>query len=387
MNVQEDMSSTPALIYLASARIPSNAANGVQTMNMCAAFADNQYGVTLFCRSGDPVPDVFAHYGLPASFTYAPMPPRGPRGLRTLSFLSRVVRGALAGPRPAVYFGRDVYALAALSLTGVPVVLEVHRTMRGYAAEQRAFRMLMRRPSFKRLVVISEGMRKDFMEVFPELPADKILVAPGGARDGLASPQTIGDLPPLEKRPGKLQVGYVGTLYAGRGLEMMIELARRAPEMDFQLVGGDPKAISEAKALGLPANMRFYGHVPPAAVASYLQQCDVLLAPYQRKVYAQGGSETSAVMSPLKLFEYMSQGRPILCSDLPVIREVLQHGVTALLLPPDDADAWAAALEQLASQPALRKSLGEAARARYLERHTWKARAARVLAGVQGCPQ
>jgi glycosyltransferase involved in cell wall biosynthesis len=83
-------------------------------------------------------------------------------------------------------------------------------------------------------------------------------------------------------------------------------------------------------------------------------------------------------MSPLKLFEYMSAGKPIVASDLPVLREVLDEA-NAVLVDPEDADAWARALESL-RDAGLRERLGVRARRDFLERHTWDIRARKVLA-------
>ncbi|PJF33205.1 MAG: hypothetical protein CUN49_19155, partial [Candidatus Thermofonsia Clade 1 bacterium] len=77
--------------------------------------------------------------------------------------------------------------------------------------------------------------------------------------------------------------------------------------------------------------------------------------------------------SPLKLFEYMCVGKAILASELPAIAEVVQHEETALLCPPEDRDAFSAALTRLFEDAPLRARLGEAARARSAD-YTWAAR-------------
>jgi glycosyltransferase involved in cell wall biosynthesis len=88
-------------------------------------------------------------------------------------------------------------------------------------------------------------------------------------------------------------------------------------------------------------------------------------------------------MSPLKLFEYMAWGKPILCSDLPVLREVIEDRRNGLLLPPDDPAKWVAALNRLVANPAEGERLGKNARSDFLTRHTWRQRADRVLDGLQ----
>ena len=87
--------------------------------------------------------------------------------------------------------------------------------------------------------------------------------------------------------------------------------------------------------------------------------------------------------SPLKLFEYMAAGRAIVASDLPAWSDVVAHGETALLLPPDDVAAWSEAIDRLLSDSDLRERLGEIARNQALEQHTWDVRAARILAHIR----
>jgi glycosyltransferase involved in cell wall biosynthesis len=110
--------------------------------------------------------------------------------------------------------------------------------------------------------------------------------------------------------------------------------------------------------------------------------CDVLLAPYQRRVFTHGGSDTSRWMSPLKVFEYMAAGKAIVCSDIPVLHEVLSHKETAWFCPPEDIDAWCAALTELRDDANLRLNLGQAARTTFLQHYTWRSRAAAVLNGL-----
>jgi glycosyltransferase involved in cell wall biosynthesis len=86
--------------------------------------------------------------------------------------------------------------------------------------------------------------------------------------------------------------------------------------------------------------------------------------------------------SPLKLFEYMAARRPVICADLPVLREIHTHEDTALMAIPDDVEAWADALVRLQHAPELACSLAETAYDRFMAQHTWASRAAVVLYGL-----
>jgi glycosyltransferase involved in cell wall biosynthesis len=115
----------------------------------------------------------------------------------------------------------------------------------------------------------------------------------------------------------------------------------------------------------------FTGLVPPAEVAPLLRRATILVLPNPASVISTRHT------SPLKLFEYMAAGRAIVASDLPSIREVLEDGANALLVPPGDAVALAAAISRLASQRELAASLSRAAFEGAAE-YSWDRRAARL---------
>ncbi len=168
-------------------------------------------------------------------------------------------------------------------------------------------------------------------------------------------------------------------------MEMVAALAEATRGIDLHVVGGSDAELAAWRSrvgepVGRGSRVWFHGFVPHGDLAWYYQRCDAFLAPYRASVEGvERGKDLSRWMSPLKIFEYMAAGRPILCSSLPVLREVLQHGVNALLLPPDDVGAWRDALYQLHEDAELRYALGARARADLLARFTWKARAERVL--------
>ncbi len=185
----------------------------------------------------------------------------------------------------------------------------------------------------------------------------------------------------IRRSPDRLQVGYVGHLYPGKGIEVVLDLARRLPEVDFHVVGGTDSDLAavQARANG-SGNLVFHGYVPAVDTEAYRRAMDVLLAPYQHRVHAAGGrAEIGRWMSPLKIFEYMASRRPMIASDLPVLREVIADGETGLLAPPADLDAWVGAVQRL-RDPALRTRLAERASTVWRERHTWSRRAEHVLA-------
>jgi glycosyltransferase involved in cell wall biosynthesis len=102
--------------------------------------------------------------------------------------------------------------------------------------------------------------------------------------------------------------------------------------------------------------------------------------PYQAQVSASSGGDIARYLSPKKLFEYLACGRAILSSNLPVLCETLNTR-NALLLPPDDLQAWQRALERLEADPNLRGQLARQSRSDAAQ-YSWEARARSIIAGL-----
>jgi glycosyltransferase involved in cell wall biosynthesis len=178
--------------------------------------------------------------------------------------------------------------------------------------------------------------------------------------------------------------GYTGHLYPGRGIDLLLNLAENLPQVHFLIVGGEPTDVERLKKEVLEKdleNTRLTGFVPNSRLPLYQAACDVLLMPYQHKVAASSGGDISHYLSPMKLFEYLACERPILCSDLPVLREVLIQETNAILLPPEKPNAWISALDRLCKSPELRLQLAKQARLT-ANNYTWDARARMILTNL-----
>jgi glycosyltransferase involved in cell wall biosynthesis len=233
-------------------------------------------------------------------------------------------------------------------------------------------------PSFRGAFFISRALIDDYRARFPRLAAAGMFLAPDGA-DPFPPGITARQLP---GRRGARQVGYVGHLYPGKGMETVAMLARQLHDMDFHVVGGRDTDIAawHGRTADL-RNLTYHGHVPGPQVPSYLAAMDVLLAPPLPTTRSAAGRDIGRWMSPLKIFEYMASGRPIVASDIPAVREILSDGVNALLAAPLDVDAWAAALQRL-EDPALASRIGARAREDLEARYTWRRRAENIIAAL-----
>ena len=169
---------------------------------------------------------------------------------------------------------------------------------------------------------------------------------------------------------------YTGRVNHKKGLALVIEVARRMPELTFILVGSYGSGPIEAMAKDCN-NIRIVPWQKPEVLARYIYAADVLLIPPSLLPMARFGS----TVLPLKLFLYMASGRPILAGDTADVREVLRHGENAFLCRPDRPDALVEGLRALTGDAELAARLGKAAQADSREL-TWDARASRIRAIV-----
>ena len=381
------------LLYFADIRFPLERANGIQTMETCHALAGRGHEVTLVVRpdTAAPARDPFEYYGLRrnGNLTIETAPVTGPQMARRAGYLSFAIGRALGSRRADAIYTRDLGVAAALLRIprGVraPLVYESH----GYAPEvSEALPDLVataQRPGAAKLarlrareervwrqaegyVTITRGLADQLRTRFGQ--RDRLAVIPDGTRAGGTPP--VSRLP----RPDPI-VGYAGHLYLWKGVDVLLDSLARLPQARGLIVGGHEKEPdlerlkSAAAALGIAARITFTGQMAPSEVPELLRKADVLALPNPASAIS------TFYTSPLKLFEYMAAGRAIVASDLPAIREVLQHEVTALLVPPGDPGALAAAVQRLASDPSLGPALARAASDAVLE-YSWDRRAGRI---------
>jgi glycosyltransferase involved in cell wall biosynthesis len=207
-----------------------------------------------------------------------------------------------------------------------------------------------------------------------EVPAEKLHCVHNGF-----DPQRLGAYtsPEVAKRLIGIESNTKTVVYTGRinhkkGLELVIEAARRLPDHLFILVGASGDGAIQALASVLK-NVRIVPWQQSDALARYIFAADVLLIPPSVKPLAEFGS----TVVPLKLYLYLGSGRPILAGDTPDIREILENDRNAVLCQPDNVDALVTGISALTSDPSLARRLGQASLADSSD-FTWGARAQKI---------
>lgn len=371
------------LHYLAASTLPSGKANAVHVMRMAQGFSRAGAEVMLVAADGggEEGQALYDHYGVQRSFEIRRCRRPGLRQFGSLLYGWRAARLSASAPADLLY-GRCPHSLLFATRRGAPFAYEAHdlpnRPQRRWLE-----RTLFARPGFRRLVVISAALKRDYLASFSMLRQDDVLVC----HDGADLPSEAPDTDYFRGRDAQagLDVGYVGSLFPGKGAEQVLELARARPAHRFHIVGGSEEERARLSP-NAPDNVTFHGRVAPSRVQKTMRAFDVLLLPAQRRVETARGGDIAAYTSPLKMFEYMAAGRPMIASSLPVLEEVLDNDVNALLADPESTAEWGRALDRFSGQPALRERIARRAFADLEAEYTWPRRAQRILAALDVSP-
>lgn len=372
------------ILYISNSVIPSRTANSIHVMKMCQGFADNRHDVVLLApdikhKYEKNVNDIYEFYGVKKKFKIIKL--WYPNFLGGAFFYSlSIFFYLLKNKNFNIVYGRFLYGCFVATLLKKKVILEEHGSMTNTSKHVLIiFKKLLKNKYFEKLVVISKALKKIYLKE-KYLQDSKILVAHDGADEVIdfsVTTKLLGD-------KSSLKVGYVGHLYNGRGIELIIECAKKIKEMTFHIVGGNTKELNYWKNylqnLHLN-NIFFYGFKSPNETLKYRNSFDIVLAPYSRnvsvmKVRGKKQLETSQFMSPLKIFEYMSHKKPIIASDLSVIREVLNE-TNSILVEYNNIDSWVNSINELKDFN-LRKKIATKAFNDF-KNYTWKKRAFSVL--------
>jgi len=224
----------------------------------------------------------------------------------------------------------------------IPSILESHTSDVTHPDLQRVIQQSHSK-YLRSLVTISPILKQNFVRA--GVPEHKVLV--------LDDAVDIEAFRSIDKHEARIKLGlpldknlvmYCGSLYEGRGIDFILNAASLLKVVMFTIVGGRPKDVLRwekyATKLQL-ANVVFTGFVEHIMVPTYLRAADILLMPYTKDV------PTYRWMSPLKLFEYMAAGRPIIATDLEVLREKLKHLETGILIKEKNTEELANAIRQI----------------------------------------
>lgn len=369
------------IAYYIDSVIPSQKANSVHVMKMCQAFSKLGVETTLVCDSETKTINensTWEKYGIDTKFEIKRV--YIPSKIRSIG--RRLVADYSSWLKSRVSVTSDFsYARSALTLYFLrnkrPYIYEAHMEPDGVS--RLVIKKILRHRNVAGLVVISDALKKRFIELFPFFPEEKIHVLHD------AADVETGDICEVASLSGEgIKIGYLGHLYPGKCMEVLLPVAKQCSEYQFHIVGGTEYWvkywIEKAKNDNI-GNIHFYGYVDNKDIGKYYRAFDICVLPFSKKVFI-GKNKKADIgqwISPLKLFEAMAYEMPIIVSNLPTIQEVMEHEVDCLFADPDVVQDWVDKLKLLYADQQLRQKLGQAAKRKLTQEYTWELRAKRVI--------
>lgn len=354
----------------------------VHVQEVVRALRAGGHQVTVFCvRRGDAVPADLADLDV----VEVPLRSHGgdaaARERAVAVAAAALTRVAATRQADLVYERYALWSTAGRDLArrlGARLVVEVnaplveeHRTHRGIHDEAGAWAATRTTLTGADLVAcVSEPVAHWAAAVAPAA-AHRVSVVPNGVNTDRIRPGIHGT-------DGPFTVGFVGTLKPWHGTELLLEaIAISGPrgsqgwQLDICGTGPELPALqARALDLGIAEQVRFRGAVDPSRIPRLLTGFTVAVAPYPPGEH---------YFSPLKVYEYLAAGLPVIASAIGELPQLLDHGRAGVLVPPGDVRALGAALGELAADPDARARLGSAARALAVREHDWARRCADIL--------
>jgi len=365
------------LIYLANIRIPTQRAHGYAIMKMCEELARQGVEMELVIpnKKNNLGVDPFDYYGLDRNFKITRLAAmdflgRLPFANWLFFWLDSIIFNLALRRKSYLKFSNNIYTrdyfIAALLPKRCRIFLELHDLPKSNFLLKRAL------AKSAGILVISGGLKDDLekrglamaeIKILPDavdLERFDIKISQAEARQKLNLPSD------------KKIILYGGHLYGWKGADILAQAAGSLPDCLIVFVGGiDEERLKFEREYGRAANIKIISFQKRELMPFYFKAADILVLPNKK-----GDLISEKYTSPLKLFEYMAVGRPIVASDLPSIREILNES-NAVLVESSNPHELAEGIKKVLSNKELADRISKQA-LKDVESYTWEKRAENI---------
>ena len=323
--------------YIAEINLNSKSAYKHQVLKMCDAFSQKGFKVKLFIINANKVKfnKLKRNYLLKSNFKIVEIY----NSINHLNFLTRLLFSIklffLIKNKDEIIFSRSVFVSIFLSIFGVKSVLEVHQPNSGLTNLMFNFfrKKILRNTKF---ILINKNLNKIFL-----LRKDKFIVADDGV--------DLKDFKSVQNIKYKDSCVYTGSLFQGKGVEIILKLAKKLNKFTFYVYGdlktAPAKILNDCLKL---KNIKLLGHVKYSEIPKILKSHKSIIMPYSKKVFGNHkDTNIEKYMSPLKLFDYLASGRIIVASKSQSYSHILKDTINSVLCDSSNLDKWVKTLKDI----------------------------------------
>ena len=279
-----------------------------------------------------------------------------------------------------IVHSRDWNFVKAAIKNGIPAIYEQHHH------EDKQFEPeIVRNPLFQIAVTVADTVRDSMIE--NGMPPEKVITLHNGFNQlFLARHTAVAENWRQQLLPNgrKHLAVYAGGLYPFKGVDMLVDVARELPDVQFAIAGGDSSQVTAYQQLATDKqvkNINFLGYLPQNQLASLLQAADVLTHPHCL-------TEAATFTSPLKFFDYMASGTAIVATEIPSLMEFKSGNIATIWCEPDNPYKFAQSIrDSLTRYP--RQVEGYSETLDFVKQFSWENRIEKILSyvdeSVVGC--
>tara|TARA_B100000902_G_scaffold385012_1_gene425870 strand:- start:13640 stop:14758 length:1119 start_codon:yes stop_codon:yes gene_type:complete len=337
------------ICYLSNTAIPSPVAASIQIVKMCEAFSRLKNEVMLITINDFKNKKNFLnYYNVKSKFKLKRIEKfkSFPLGINYYLFSVFSILESFKF-KPEIYITRNLFTCFLLVILRKKIIMELHHDLK---MESRIVRFLTSKFKFlnssfvKKIVAITHGVKNEYVKD-KIVRKEKIIVLPSGS--------SIKKIFEYSNNKNFFKIGYFGSLFKSRGLNLIKSLAKIDRKNQYYLYGDLDKLENNFKYQNLSKNIHFKKYVPYKHVPEELKKMDILLMPYVSSIKVAGDvGDITKFTSPLKLFDYLSAGKIIICSDFYVLREAIKEKTNAIFIKNfNNPYSWKNEIQKLKNQP------------------------------------
>lgn len=361
------------IYYIAETNLNNQSAYSQHVIKMCDAFLQNNFETTLFLPFQNKISykKIYNDYSLKGKKKFlinSILKKNLTNFLDRLMFGFKVANIIKKSKGSKLVITRSLITSFCLSLNKINHILEIHSELRSVTKFLLINLNFINSKYVKKVIFISKALSKKF-----KIDKKNILIL----HDGV-------DIKNFKNKITKnnlKSIIYIGSFYKGRGIELIIKLAKKFRELNFSLYGDNSNYINTK--IDYIKNLKLYGFKKYKDVPSLLSKSDILLMPYSNNVEIRAkGINTAEYCSPLKMFDYLAAGKIIVSSKLSGICEVLKHNKNAILVKDFNYKSWEKSILEIVKGKYNIKKI-QANSHKTAKKFTWKKRAKKIIDIIQ----
>ncbi len=365
----------------------TNAANGAANLGYSTVLvyldkkleAINPVNLTFPFRPRKAPEEIIKYYNLQDKLKVAPLPMPWPidhlknKFTNSNTIATKYYFPVHIFPQTKLVHSRNWNLIKTAIKNGIPAIYEHHHH------EDKQFEPeIVKSPFFKLAVTVVDTIRESMIK--NGMPSEKVITLHNGFNRSfmIRQPEKIAAWREKLLINSRSQlVVYAGALQRFKGIDVLIDVAAQMPNVQFACAGGKSTEVAHYQQLAQEKqvdNIIFLGYVLHEQLASLLQAADILAHPHC-------SGKAATFTSPLKLFDYLASGNPIVATEIPSLKEFKNTPAITAWCEPDNPTKFAECLKQiLVTRP--RKVEGYADIIEYVQQFSWENRAAKILSYV-----